>query len=142
MTQTLDAILLIADNHVRRRGELRRFFWESGFLVAAAADGRECLAELLALEPHVLVVALELARSGGDNVIARLNDGLPVGRKPLVLIIGDAPRETLSARTGVAPCNCFSTPFRHKDLLQRIAVELAVGPLRLEKTGNGRRQNG
>ena len=122
----MDAILLIADNHVRRRGELRRFFWDSGFLVAAAADGHECLAELLALEPHVLVIALELPRGGGDGVIARLNDGLPVGRKPLILIIGDASRETLSARTGVVPCNCFPTPFRQKDLLERIGTELIV----------------
>jgi hypothetical protein len=37
---------------------------------------------------------------------------------------------TLSARTGVAPCNCFSTPLRKEDLLDRSGVELAIGLLR------------
>ena len=72
----MDAILLIADNDVRRRGELRRFFSDSGFLVAAASNGLECLAALVALEPDVLVTALEIPWGGGGGVIARLNDGL------------------------------------------------------------------
>ena len=123
-------ILLIADNDVRRREELRRFFFNSGFLVASASNGLECLAELVALEADVLVIALEIPWGGGDGVIARLNDGLPVGRKPLILVIGDAPADTLSAQTGVAPCNCFSTPLRKEDLLDRIGMELGIGLLR------------
>ena len=130
MRPAMDAILLIADNDVRRRGELRRFFSGSGFLVAAAADGLGCLAELVALEADVLVIALEIPWGGGDGVIARLNDGLPVRRKPLIVVIGDVPTDMLSARTGVAPCNCFSTPLRHEDLLDRIGMELAIGPPR------------
>ena len=126
----MDAILLIADNDVRRRGELHRFFVSSGFLVAAASNGLECLAELVALEPEVLVIALEIPWGGGDGVIARLKDGLPIGRKPLVLVIGETPVETLSARTGVAPCNCFSKPLRKEDLLDRIGMEYAVRLLR------------
>jgi CheY-like chemotaxis protein len=123
-------ILLIADNHVRRRGELRRFFSSSGFLVAAAADGLGCLAELVAQEADVLVIALEIPWGGGDGVIARLNDGLPVRKKPLIFVIGDAPADTLSARTGVAPRNCFSTPLRNEDLLDRIGMEFGMRLLR------------
>jgi len=123
-------ILLIADNDERRCGELRRFFSSSGFLVAAAADGLRCLAELVAREADVLVIALEIPWGGGDGVIARLNNGLPVRRKPLILVIGDAPADTLSARTGVAPCNCFSKPLREEDLLDRIGMEHAARLLR------------
>ena len=123
-------ILLIADSDVCRRGELRGFFSSSGFQVAAAADGLECLAELTALEADVLVIALEIPWGGGDGVISRLNDGLPVRKKPLILVIGDVPAHTLSARTGVAPCNCFSKPLRKEDLLHRIGMDHAVGLLR------------
>ena len=119
-------ILLIADSDVRRRGELRRFFFNSGFLVASASNGFECLAEVVALEADVLVIALEIPWGGGDGVIARLNDGLLNGSKPLILVIGDAPADTLSARTGMAPCNCFSKPLRKRDLLDHIGAELAV----------------
>ena len=31
------------------------------------------------------------SRGGGDGVIARLDEGLPIGRKPLIVVIGDAP---------------------------------------------------
>ena len=123
-------ILLIADNDVRRREELRHFFFNSGFLVASASNGIECLAEVEALEADVLVIALEVPWGGGDGVIARLNDGLPIGRKPLILVIGDAPADTLSARTGVAPCNCFSEPLHKEDLLDRIGMEPAIRLLR------------
>jgi DNA-binding response OmpR family regulator len=119
-------ILLIADSDVRRRGELRRFFLNSSFLVVSASNGLECLAELGALEPDVLVIAMEIPWGGADGVIARLNEGLPIVRKPLIFVIGETPAEILSARTGVAPCNWFSTPFRQEDLLERIGIELAA----------------
>ena len=126
----MDATLLIADSDVRRRGELRRFFSSSGLLVAAVSNGLECLAEFAALEPDVLVIAMDIPWGGGDGVISRLNDRLPIGRKPLILVIGETPAETLSARTGVAPCNCFSKRFRKEDLLDRIGMEFAVRLLR------------
>jgi CheY-like chemotaxis protein len=106
----MDAILLITDNNVRRRGELRRFFSNSGFLVAAASDGLGCLAEVVSLEPDVLVIALDILWGGGDGVIARLNDDLLVHRPPHILVMGDASPEVLSMRTGLASCNCFSEP--------------------------------
>ena len=121
----MDAILLIADNDVGRRAELRRFFSGRGFLVMAVANGLECLTALTALEPDVLVIAMEIPWGGGDGVMSRLNEGLLMRREPLVLVIGDATVETLSALTGAAPCNCFSKRFRKEDLLDRIGVELA-----------------
>jgi DNA-binding response OmpR family regulator len=126
----MDAILLIADNDARRRGELRRFFSSNDFLVVEASDGLACLAGLMDLEPDVLVIELTIPWGGGDGVIARLNDGLPVRRKPLVLVMGDAPTETLSGRTGAALCNCFAEPVRKEALLDRIGMELAVKLLR------------
>ena len=124
----MDAIPRITDNDVRRRGELRRFFSRSGFLVGAASDGLECLAKTVALEPDVLVIALAIPRS--EAVVARWNHGWLVGGKPLVLAIGDAPPATLSARTGVALGNCFTEPIRRVSLLDRIRMELAVRLLR------------
>ena len=121
----MDPLLLIADHDVRRRDELRRFFWNNRFLVAAVASGLECVTELVELEPDVLVIALEIPWGGGDGVIARLNE-LSIGRKPIVVVIGDAHAELLSARTGVAPSNCFAKPLRRWDLLDCIAMDLAA----------------
>jgi CheY-like chemotaxis protein len=120
----MDATLLIADNDVRRRRELRRFFTDSGILTAAVASGLECLALLPAFEPDVLVIALEIPWGGGDGVIARLNDGLLL-KKPLILVMGDAAVMALSARTGLPQGNCFSNPAQMERLLNRIGLEFA-----------------
>jgi DNA-binding NtrC family response regulator len=122
----MDATLLIAENDVRSGRELRRFFSNSGFLVAAVANGLECRAALSALEPDVLVIALEIPRGGGDGVIARLNGGSHLLKKPLILVIGAATVETLSARTGVPRVNCFSKPLQMEDLLDRIGMDFAL----------------
>ena len=99
-------ILLIADSDVRRRGELRRFFSSSGFLVVAAADGLGCLAELGAMETDVLVIALEIPWGGGDGVIAQLNEGLPVRRKPL---LEKKPRSSPRRRTSLSATSSIGT---------------------------------
>jgi CheY-like chemotaxis protein len=127
----MDATLLIADHNARRRNELRRFFSRGGLQVIAVSDGLECLAELVAREPDVLVIAQEIPWGGGDGVIARLNDDLPVWKKPLVLVIGDAPPAMLSALTGVPSDYCFSMPLRKKDLLDRVDTDLALGLVRV-----------
>ena len=136
----MDAILLVADADVRRRNELRRFFWDSGFLVAAAGNGLECLAELVALEPHVLVIALEIPWGGGDGVIARLDEGLPISRKPLIVVIGDAPCGTLSARTGVAPSIASRGHFATRICWTRLAWDPPPGCCAARKTGADRRK--
>lgn len=121
-----ETVLLLADSDVRCRVKLRRFFSKRGFLVLATGDGLRCLDELVAMEPDVLVIALDLPWGGGDGVIARLHDGLPTGKTPIIFVIGEALPKTLSARTGVAQCNCFSKPVSKERLLDRIGTELAV----------------
>lgn len=133
----MNAILLIADSNVCRRGQLRRLFSRDGFLVVASSNGLDCLEALVTLEPHILVIELEIPWGGGDGVIARLNDGLPIRRRPLVLVMGDAPSGVLSARTGVPPWNCFPKPVRKEVLLDRIGMEFAA---RLLRGTEGRRQ--
>ena len=45
----LDATVLIADNDVRSRDALSRFFADNGFRVAMVDDGLGCLTELVAV---------------------------------------------------------------------------------------------
>lgn len=125
----MNATLLIADNDRKRRDALRRFFWESGFLVATSASARECLEELVSLEPDVLVISLDIP-GGANAVIARLNHGLHVSQRPIVLVIGDAPAAALSVRTGAPVCDCFAWPVPAEDLLDRAGLELALRLLR------------
>ncbi len=122
----MGTVVLIADSDVRCRTRLRHFLSKRGFLVIGTADGLGCLEQLVGMQPDVLVMAWDIPWGGGDGVIARLNDGLPIGKRPIVLVFGDAPPRTLSARTGAALDNCFSTPIRKGQLLDRLDRELAV----------------
>ncbi len=125
----MDATVLIADSDWNRRAALRRFFWESGFLVATAANARECLGRLMAIEPDVLLVAIELP-GNIDAVFARLSQERAVGKRRSVLVIGNASPESLSARAMVPVCNCFTWPVPADDLLDRAGLELALRLLR------------
>jgi CheY-like chemotaxis protein len=122
----MDATLLIADNDAFRRNELRRYFFDNGFLVMRVANGLECISALASLAPDVLVLALEIPFGGADGVIARLHEDLQLRKRPLVFVMGNASAETISMRTSVPQRNCFSDGFRRKDLLEGIQIELAA----------------
>ncbi|MCE5268556.1 MAG: response regulator [Planctomycetaceae bacterium] len=134
----MDATLLIGDGDRRRQDALRRYFWESGFLVATAVDARECLNKLLAIEPDVVLIALEMP-GGADAVIARLNQGLIPEKRPIVLVLGDAPPKTISDRTRVPICNCFEWPVPAEELLDRAGMEIARKLLRFAEESESRR---
>lgn len=121
----MDCIILVADHDASRREHLRHFFCRSGFLVAAASNGLDCLTEVMGLSPDVLIVAIEIPWGGGDGVIARLKDGLPIERHPLVLVMGSGQAEHLSVRSGVPVENCFAEPVQADEMLDRIGMELA-----------------
>jgi hypothetical protein len=104
--------------------------------VASVSNGLECLAEVVALEADVLVIALDIPWGSGDGVIARLNGGLPVRRKPLILVIGDGAANTLSARTGVAQYNSF----RKRIYWTELAWNPPSSYCAVQKIGNGRRK--
>jgi DNA-binding response OmpR family regulator len=116
----MDRILLLADNDVHCRAHLRPCFSNHGFVVLAATNGLECLATLASLEPEVLVISVDLPWGGGDGVIARLEDGLSIASRPLILVTGHASPETLAARTGVPLSHCFAKPVDGRHLLDRI----------------------
>jgi DNA-binding response OmpR family regulator len=124
--RSMDATILIADADFQSHREIRRFFSNSGFSVAGVTNALECRAAFSALEPDVLIVALEIPRGGGGRVTAWLNGSLRPSKYPLVLVVGDASVETLSARTGVARGNCFSKPLNMETLLDRIGMEFAL----------------
>ena len=133
-------ILLIADNDVRRREELRHFFFNSGFLVASASNGLECLAEVAALEADVLVIALEIPWGGGDGVIARMNDGLPTGRKPLISSLATRLR-IRSPREPAWHCAIASrSPFAKRICLTVLAWNPPSDCCAVQKIGDGLRK--
>jgi len=119
-------IVLIADDQEHRGAVLGQLFAERGFWVLRAATGIECIEVLQAIQTHVLLVSLEIRWGGGEGVLACLHDGLRLPRKPRILLMGDAPAETLAARTGVARGDCFPLPLQPEALIERVAREFAM----------------
>jgi hypothetical protein len=86
--------LLIADSDAELRDVFRRFFSGSGFDVATAGAGLECLEQFRQFLPDVLVVEREMPWGGGEGVLGRLG----IRCWPSALII--TPRPKLDQHSG------------------------------------------
>lgn len=131
----MDATLLVADGHAPSRTRLKQFFSRCGFRVATACDGLECLEKVRSLEPDVLVADFEMPWGGAAAVLAFLHESCFEFEIPAVLVVGDAPRRTLSRRTGLPEAACFEKPLPMEKLLD--GVGLAVALIDLRRNGHG-----
>ena len=126
----MDARLLVADGQSPSRGALERFFSQCGFRVETAHDALECLSMVRSLQPDVLVADLEMPWGGAAAVAAFLREACSESGVPAVLVVGNAPREVLSQRTGVPESSCFQEPLRMESLLDRVGLAMALIDLR------------
>jgi CheY-like chemotaxis protein len=67
--------LLIADGDGELRDVFRRFFSGTGFDVATAGVGRECLEQFRQFLPDVLVVEREMLWGSGDGMVDAVRAG-------------------------------------------------------------------
>ncbi len=110
--------LLIADSDAELRDVFRRFFSGSGFDVATAGDGLECLEQVRQFLPDVLVVEREILWGGGEGVLGRLREEYPLLAIDVVIITGDG-RDFDPAPPVIA---CLEKPFSMAGLLELIRV--------------------
>jgi DNA-binding NtrC family response regulator len=126
----MDATLLIADIQSPSRDALEDHLTRCGFRLEGAGDGLDCLAKVRALEPEVLVIDWELPWGGAAAVVAFLNEIHFEFEMPTVLVIGNAPPEVLSERTGVPHSSCFPKPVQMDRLLDEVGLAMAQIDLR------------
>jgi DNA-binding response OmpR family regulator len=105
--------LLFADNDSELCKLYQDYFTTKGFVVATAADGDECLAQVKQFQPDAVVLKRELPQGGGEAVLARLGAEHPE-RTIRVIMIADDP-EAVAIRQPVIAC--LQKPFRLTALL-------------------------
>ena len=137
----MDATLLVADGQSPSRGALERFFSACGFRVQTAHDALEWLGMVRSLHPDVVVADVDTPRGGAAAVVAFLRETGSESDVPAVLVVGNAPPEVLSQRTGVPESSCFQEPLRMESLLDRVGLAMALTDLRRNwpPRSNGRR---
>jgi len=108
--------LLIADSDAELRDMFRRYFSASGFDIAMADDGLECLEQFRQFLPDVLVVEREMPWGGGDGVLGRLREEYPLLAIDVVITTDDG-RDFDPAPPVIA---CLEKPFSLASLLEVI----------------------
>ena len=108
--------VLIADSDADLRELLQIFLSASGYDVAMASDGLQCLEQMQRFLPNVLVVEREMPWGGGDGVVARLREEHPPQAMEVVIITDDG-RDFEPAPPVVA---CLEKPFSMEILLEAL----------------------
>lgn len=126
----MDATLLLADGDSKSRSAMKRFFSDCGFHVETASTALECLGKVWSLKPEILAVDADLPGGGAAGVTAFLKKKHPGFEPPVLIIIGDAPPESLSRWTGVPRCFCVQNQTEKDRLLDGVGLAAALVDLR------------
>lgn len=80
--------VLIADREPVVRESCRRILLAHGYDVATAADGLQCIEQLLSISPDLLVLDPEIPWGGGAGVLSRLQEQAPLKLVTVVIANG------------------------------------------------------
>lgn len=78
--------VLLADPDENLLDYYERFLVECGASVAKASSGLECITQLQAFLPHVIVMEPELPWGGGTGVIARMLEDVQLPSAPVIVV--------------------------------------------------------
>lgn len=120
------ARVLVVEDDPSIRGLLQTLLETEGFEVATAPDGVSGLAKVASLEPHVVLLDLNMPDLSGDRVLERMRADPALADVPVVVVTGEEVSDTLGVRTLVGDRNVFGKPFDVEDLLARVR-DLARG---------------
>jgi CheY-like chemotaxis protein len=100
--------LVVAENDSILRQKLEMEFAQAGFEVKAVATGPEAVEACVTLQPHAVVMRLELADMSADEVVAMLRC-LPTTRETPAIVYGmDLPEAQLDHVANLdVPQNCM-----------------------------------
>jgi CheY-like chemotaxis protein len=93
-----------------------------GFEVALASTGEDCLEQLRAFRPGVLVLDPELPCGQGEAILARVRAAGNLSRLVVILLCATYRPEHLTGLAGFASWECFQKPVLPYQLANRIQI--------------------
>jgi DNA-binding response OmpR family regulator len=134
----MEARLLIVEDERRLRASLREYFEREGFEVQVARDGAEALERLGQVQPHLVILDVQLPQIDGLEACQaiRRRAGPSVG----VIMISGVKREMVDRVVGleVGADAYLAKPFQTRELLAQVRALLR----RVQARTDGRRERG
>nr|WP_052170088.1 ATP-binding protein [Massilia sp. JS1662] len=125
--------LLVVDDVPQNRAMLQDLLQETGFIVAAAANGLECLVLLDSFKPDLILMDVMMPVMDGNETMRQVRHMPGWGKVPIVAVTASASPED-ERRSREAGADAFlAKPVDHDLLLRTIgrllALEWIAGPL-------------
>jgi CheY-like chemotaxis protein len=109
---------MVVDDDDALRSSIIAVLDEAGYRVFAASTGQKAI-DMLALEPDVIVLDMQLPDIHGAMVWRHIKNHAATSTTPVVVISGTRP-------TGIVPTVFLSKPFDGRQLLEAVRMAMEV----------------
>jgi signal transduction histidine kinase len=124
--------VLLADDSADLRSYIGGLLKGHGYVVQAVADGEAALAALRARRPDILVTDVMMPRLDGFGLLAAVRDDTALRDLPVVILSARAGDDAKVEGLGGGADDYLTKPFSARELLARVAANIATARLRRE----------
>jgi PAS domain S-box-containing protein len=124
--------VLLADDNADLRDYIRRILTDHGYEVETVADGEAALAALRVRRPDILVTDVMMPRLDGFGLVAAVRADASLRDLPIVMLSARAGDDATVEGLDAGADDYLTKPFSARELLARIAANIAMAKLRRE----------
>jgi signal transduction histidine kinase/DNA-binding response OmpR family regulator len=124
--------VLLADDNADLRDYIGRLLLDRGYEVESVADGEAALAALGARRPDILVTDVMMPRLDGFGLLRRVREDASLRDLPVVMLSARAGEEAKVEGLDAGADDYLTKPFSARELLARVAANIAMARLRRE----------
>ncbi len=124
--------VVLADDNADLRDYISRLLADRGYEVEAVTDGEAALAALRAQRPDILVTDVMMPRLDGFGLLRRVREDASLRDLPVVMLSARAGEEAKVEGLDAGADDYLTKPFSARELLARIAANIAMARLRRE----------
>jgi PAS domain S-box-containing protein len=124
--------VLLADDNADLRDYISRLLTDQGYDVEAVADGQAALAALHLRRPDILVTDVMMPLLDGFGLLRAVRDDETVRDLPIIMLSARAGDDSTVEGLDAGADDYLSKPFSARELLARVAANIAMSRLRRE----------
>ena len=119
-------VIMVVDDSVTVRKVTSRFLERQGFEVVVARDGVEAIDILQELRPDLMLLDIEMPRMDGFEVATQVRHNAQLSDLPIIMITSRTGEKHRERALEIGVTDYMGKPFQENELLERIAMHLAV----------------
>jgi DNA-binding response OmpR family regulator len=124
--------VLLVDDNADLRGYIARLLTERGYQVAIAPDGEAALDAIRRSRPDLVVTDVMMPRLDGFGLLHAIREDPALGDLPAVVLSARAGEEAKVEGLEAGADDYLAKPFSARELLARVAANIALARLRRE----------